>query len=137
MKAISHLLIRSRISTASHGASIRLLSQLIASNDTNVHEGKLCTFARKLTPVAGCRIASKISGSGAVRLNLVSARNESSLSSRVETRVVGSGLIDNEVASVPWDTFLSRTLLPDLFRQQKWNQYQMTTITCKATWNML
>lgn len=74
----TYFLILSKISTALHDPSMRLLSQLMASYDTNVHDGKLCAFARKLTPVTGCRIASKISANGADGLNFVSAKKGSS-----------------------------------------------------------
>lgn len=90
---------------------------MIASYDTNVYDGKLCTFAKKLTPLTGCRNASKISDSVAVALSFVSVKNVSSLSSVVITRL-GSGFSDIEVASVACNTLVlllrSNTLLPDL-----------------------
>lgn len=97
--------------------SKRLFSQFIASYETNVQDGRLCDFARKLTPVAGFLIASKISFKLAVALSLASLKNVSSVSSVVTRRLVGSGFNDNEVASVPCGTFgpvRSSTLLPDL-----------------------
>lgn len=88
----------------------------MASYDTNVHDGKLWALARKLTPVAGCRIASKISISGADGLILVSARKDSSWSSVVTTRLFTSGFNERDVASAACAIFpaRSKTLLPDL-----------------------
>lgn len=116
----TYFLIRSKISTALQVPSMRLLIQVMASYETNVHDGKLCALARKLTPVAGCRIASNISINGADGLILVSARKDSSWSSVVTTRVFASIFIARDVASAACAIFAARskTLLPDLWMKK-------------------
>lgn len=80
-------------------------------------DGKLGIFAKKHTPVTGCRNASNSSVSVAVALSLVSVKKVSSLSSFVITRL-GSGF--NEIADASDATqallllLRSNTLLPDL-----------------------
>lgn len=135
----THFFIASSISNGLILPSIRFCSQKIASNKTNVHDGKLCDLAKKLIPFTGLFIASSISVNGAVGLifnsfkNLLkqktltyfvggkSVRNyESSLSSFVVGTVLafGSALFnDNPAASAAGDTRpgpFSIVFVPDL-----------------------
>lgn len=112
-----YLRIRSNISIALHSPSTWLFNQLIASYETNVNDGKLGIFAKKLTPLTGCRNASNSSFSVAVALSFVSVKNVSSLSSFVITRL-GSGFSEIDDVSDTTHALLllvrSNTLLPDL-----------------------
>lgn len=69
---MSYFLIDSKISSALTGPSTWLLIQLMASHRMNVNDGKLWALAKKLTPVNGWRIASKISCRVALQLSLAS-----------------------------------------------------------------
>lgn len=104
---------------------MRLFNQLMASFDTNVQDGRLCALAKKLTPVAGLRIASNISDKFAVGLNFVSLMNVSSLSSAVDSKLEVSLFNVSDEPSCDSLPVRSITLLPDLKSPSKIERNQL------------